>query len=52
MDARGETWEDVLLDDQNITGEAGACADLNGDGRIDAVGAGGGSVKIYWNEAR
>jgi hypothetical protein len=49
-DARGETWDSVLVDDQRIPGEDGDCADLNGDGRIDAVGAGGHSVKIYWNE--
>lgn len=52
LDAAGQSWEKVLLDDRQTTGEDGACADLNGDGRIDAVSAGGRSVKIYWNEGR
>jgi len=51
-DREGEHWEKVLVDDKNTTGEDGACADLNGDGRIDAVSAGGRHVKIYWNEGR
>jgi hypothetical protein len=52
LDAGGETWESDLIDDQGMSGEDGDCADLNGDGRIDAVGASGRSVKIYWNEGR
>lgn len=52
LDAAGERWEKRLLDDKNTTGEDGACADLDGDGRIDAVSAGGRAVKLYWNEGR
>jgi hypothetical protein len=49
LDEAGEGWEKRLLDDRNTTGEDGACADLDGDGRIDAVSAGGRTVKVYWN---
>jgi hypothetical protein len=51
-DARGEGWEKRLLDDRQTTGEDGACADLDGDGRLDAVSAGGRWVKVYWNRGR
>ncbi len=52
LDAAGESWEKRLLDDKNTTGEDGECADLDGDGLIDAVSAGGRSVKVYWNQGR
>jgi hypothetical protein len=45
-------WEKKLIDDREITGEDGETADLNGDGKIDVVAAGGRWVKIYWNERR
>jgi len=52
LDDRGEGWEKRLLDDKNTTGEDGELADLNGDGRLDAVSVGGRRLKIYWNESR
>lgn len=50
LDAEGGKWEKKLLDDRNTTGEDGAVADLNGDGKVDIVSSGGRWVKIYWNE--
>lgn len=51
-DALGEKWESVVLDDTMLPGEDGLFADLNGDGKPDAVIAGGKRVKIYWNEGK
>jgi hypothetical protein len=51
-DAQGEAWEDLLVDDRGMPGEDGQCADLDGDGRVDLVGAGGRSIKIFWNQGR
>jgi hypothetical protein len=45
-------WEKQVIDNGGVAVEDLACADLNGDGRIDivAVGRATGNVKIYWNE--
>jgi hypothetical protein len=51
-DDAGTRWDRVVLDDTGMPGEDGMCHDLNGDGRIDIVAAGGSKVKIYWNEGR
>jgi hypothetical protein len=52
QDAAGEKWEKKVLDDKGLGSEDVACADLNGDGKIDIVGGGRSTknVKIYWNE--
>jgi hypothetical protein len=52
LDAAGEKWEDAVLDDTKLPGEDGAVADLDGDGRLDCVLAGGSRLKIYWNTLR
>ncbi len=54
QDAAGEKWEKKLLDDKGLGSEDVACADLNGDGKIDIVGGGRSTknVKIYWNEGK
>jgi hypothetical protein len=46
------TWQKHVLDDKAMACEDLACADLNGDGRIDVVAAGRatGNVRIYWNQ--
>jgi hypothetical protein len=51
-DAGGTAWQKHPLDKGGVATEDLACADLNGDGRIDivAVGRATGNVKIYWNE--
>jgi hypothetical protein len=52
-DDSGTKWEKHVIDNGGVAVEDLACADLNGDGRIDivAVGRATGNVKIYWNEA-
>jgi hypothetical protein len=45
----GDPWNCQTLDDSRLPGEDGAAADLDGDGRIDLVLAGGRRIKIYWN---
>jgi hypothetical protein len=54
LDARGEKWEQKVLDDKGVGSEDAICADLNGDGKIDivAVGRSTKNVKIYWNEGK
>jgi hypothetical protein len=46
-------WEKHVVEDKGVATEDMACADLNGDGRIDivAVGRATHNVRIYWNEA-
>jgi hypothetical protein len=48
----GFSWTPHDLDPGGVACEDLACADLNGDGRIDivAVGRKTGNVRIYWNE--
>ena len=54
LDAKGEKWEKMILDDKGLGSEDIACADLNGDGKIDIIGVGRSTknVKIYWNQGR
>jgi hypothetical protein len=51
-DDTGTKWQKHVIDNGGVAVEDLACADLNGDGRIDivAVGRATGNVKIYWNE--
>jgi hypothetical protein len=48
----GTIWQKHMLDNGGVAVEDLACADLDGDGRIDivAVGRATGNVRIYWNE--
>jgi hypothetical protein len=45
-------WQKHVIEDKGVATEDLACADLNGDGRIDivAVGRATGNARIYWNE--
>jgi hypothetical protein len=51
MDATGSKWSKHIIDNGGVAVEDLACADLNGDGRIDivAVGRATGNVRIFWN---
>jgi hypothetical protein len=51
-DATATKWEKHVVDNGGVAVEDLACADLNGDGKIDivAVGRATGNVKIYWNQ--
>ena len=46
------TWEKHVLDEKQMACEDLACADLNGDDKVDvvAVGRATGNVRIYWNQ--
>ena len=48
------TWQKHDLDLGGVAVEDLACADLDGDGKIDivAVGRATGNVRIYWNEGK
>jgi hypothetical protein len=52
LDEAGEKWEKKVLDDKGLGCEDAACADLDGDGKIDIVGIGRSTknVKIYLNQ--
>jgi hypothetical protein len=54
VDGRGAKWARTILDSGGVATEDLACADLNGDGRIDivAVGRQTHNVRIYWNEGK
>jgi hypothetical protein len=45
-------WERHVIEDKGVATEDMACADFDGDGRIDivAVGRATGNVRIYWNQ--
>lgn len=51
-DAKGEKWEQVVIDDNKIAVEDLKVADLDGDGKLDIIGAGRATknLKIYWNK--
>lgn len=53
-DAAGEKWEKKVLDPKGLGSEDVACADLNGDGKVDIVGIGRSTrnVKVYWNQGK
>jgi hypothetical protein len=52
MDESGAKWQRHDVDPGGVAVEDLACADLNGDGRMDivAVGRKTKNVRIYWNE--
>lgn len=54
LDASGTKWEKKTLDKLGLGSEDIACADLNGDGKVDIVGIGRSTknVKIYWNQRK
>jgi hypothetical protein len=54
LDDKGEKWERHLLDEGGVMVEDLACADLDGDGRIDivAVGRDSHNARIYWNKGK
>jgi hypothetical protein len=51
QDDKGERWARHIVDNGGVACEDMACADLDGDGRIDivAVGRQTGNGRIYWN---
>lgn len=53
-DSNGNNWTQQMIDPDGMACEDLAAADLNGDGKIDLVGAGRATknVKIYWNETK
>ncbi len=53
-DGKGASWSRQLLDEGGVAVEDLACADLDGDGKIDivAVGRATGNVRIYRNLGR
>ena len=54
LDSAGAKWEKQVLDAKGLGSEDVICADLNGDGKVDIIGAGRSTknVKIYWNEGK
>ncbi len=51
-DGKGAHWARTIIDDGGVAVEDLACADLDGDGKIDivAVGRQTHNVRIYWNQ--
>lgn len=51
-DGKGSDWIRQDIDEGGVAVEDLACADLNGDGRVDivAVGRATKNVRIYWNQ--
>ena len=51
-DGKGTDWIRQDIDEGGVAVEDLACADLNGDGRVDivAVGRATKNVRIYWNQ--
>jgi hypothetical protein len=53
-DGKGAKWARHVLDDGGVAVEDLACADLDGDGKVDiiAVGRQTGNCRIYWNQGK
>jgi hypothetical protein len=53
-DSEGSAWLPQMVDPSGMACEDLAAADLNGDGKLDLIGAGRATknLRIYWNERR